>query len=156
MEVQMSESNLGSYVNSIEDLFQSGDAKAHEKVAEAANVRLIKDLIMAIGRDDLAEVEGRLAEDVRLEIRGSDEMPFIREAKGRAQMIEAIKQNFGALKDQRPTIGAVIAQGDTVIVMLEEEGEIRATGKPYHIKGMQRFIMREGKVELVEEQFASV
>ena len=32
-------------------------------------------------------------------------------------MIEAIKQNFGALQNQRPSIEAVIAQGDTVIVI---------------------------------------
>ena len=57
------------------------------------------------------------------------------------------------MQDQKPRIEAVIAQGDTVIVMLKEEGEVRATGKRYMIKGMQRFIIREGKVELVEEIF---
>ena len=152
----MSESKFDSYVNSIEALFRSGDSKAEQKLEEASNVRLIKNLIKAIGCDDLTEVEGMLAEGVRLEILGTDELPFIREAKGRVQMIEAIKQNFGALKDQRPRIEGVIAQGDTVIVMLEEEGEIRESGKRYRIRGMQRFVIREGKVELVEEQFASV
>ncbi len=68
-------------------------------------------------------------------------------------MLEAIKRNFGAVQDQRPRIEAVIAQGDTVVVMLEEEGEVRATGKRYMIKGMQRFIIREKKLELVEELF---
>src|ERR1044072_7171526 len=151
MEVQMSESKFDSYVNSIEALFRSGDSKAEEKLEETSNVRLIKNLIMAIGRDDLTEVGEMLADEVRLEIIGADELLFIREAKGRIQMIEAIKQNFGALKDQKPSIEAVIAQGDTVIAMLEEEGEIRASGKRYKIKGMQRFVIREEKVELVEE-----
>ena len=147
----MSESKFDSYVNSIEALFRSGDSKAEEKLEETSNVRLIKNLIMAIGRDDLTEVGEMLADEVRLEIIGADELLFIREAKGRIQMIEAIKQNFGALKDQKPSIEAVIAQGDTVIAMLEEEGEIRASGKRYKIKGMQRFVIREEKVELVEE-----
>ena len=106
----MSESKFDSYVNSIEDLFRSGDSKANEKLEEGSNVRLIKNLIMAIGRDDLTEVRETLADEVRLEILGTDDLPFIREAKGRVQMIEAIKQNFGALKDQRPSIEAVIAQ----------------------------------------------
>ena len=43
-----------------------------------------------------------------------------------------------------------------MIVKLEEEGEIRASGKRYRIKGMQRFVIREGKVELVEEVCVSV
>lgn len=149
----MSDSKFDSYINSIEDLFRSGDSKVNEKLEEASNVRLIQSLIMAIGRDDLTAVGEMLADEVRLEILGPDELPFIREAKGRAQMLEAIKENFGAVQDQRPSIEGVIAQGDTVIVMLEEEGKVRATGKRYKIKGMQRFIIREGKVELVEEIF---
>ena len=108
---------------------------------------------MAIGRDDLTAVGEMLADEVRLEILGPDELPFIREAKGRAQMLEAIKENFGAVQDQRPKIKAVIAQGDKVMVMLEEEGAVRATGKRYRIKRKQRFIIREKKVELVEEIF---
>ena len=152
----MSESKFDSYVNSIDGLFRPGDSKANEKLEEASNVRLIQNIIIAIGRDDLTAVGEMLAEDVRLEILGADELPFIREAKGRVQMLEATKQNFGAVQDQRPNIEAVIAQGDTVIVMLEEEGEVRETGKKYRIKGMQRFVIRGGKVELVEEQFRPV
>src|SRR4051812_8839494 len=123
MEVQMSDSKFGPYVNSIEALFRSGDSKANEKLEEASNVRSIKNLVMAIGRDDLTAVGEMLAQDVRLEILGPDELPFIREAKGQVQMIEAIKENFAAVQDQRPRIEAVIAKGDTVIIMLEEEGE---------------------------------
>ena len=152
----MSESKFDSYVDSIEDLFRSGDARADEKLEEASNVRLIQNIIIAIGREDLTAVGEMLADDVRLEILGADELPFIREAKGRLQMIEAIKENFGAVGDQRPSIEAVIAQGDTVIVMLEEEGKVRATGKKYRIKGMQRFVIQGGEVELVEERFRSV
>lgn len=145
-----------SYIDSIEHLFQSGDLKATEKLEEVSNVRLIQNLIMAIGRGDLTAVGEMLADDVRLEILGPDELPFIRQAKGRAQMLEAIKENFEAVQDQRPRIEAVIAQGDTVIVMMEEEGEVRATGKKYRINGIQRFIIREKKLELVAELFVSV
>ena len=149
----MSESKFDSYVSSIEVLFRVGDSKANEKLEEASNVRLIQDLIMAIGRDDLTAVGEMLTDDVRLEVLGPDELPFMREAKGRARMLEAIKENFGAVRDQRPKIEAVIAQGDTVIVMMGEEGEVRATGKRYRIRGIQRFIIREKKVEMVEELF---
>ena len=148
----MSENKFDSSINAIEDLFRSGDSKADEKLEEAANTQLIKDIIAAIGRDDLTAVGEMLAEDVRLEILGADELPLIREAKGRAHVLEALKKNFGAVQDQKPNIQAIIAQGDTVVLMLEEEGVIRATGMRYRIKGMQRFVIRDGKVEFVEEQ----
>ena len=148
----MSENKFTSPINAIEDLFRSGDPKAGEKLEEAANTRLIKDIIAAIGRDDLTAAGEMLADDVRLEILGADELPLVREAKGRAQVLEAVKENFGAVQDQNPSIQAIIAQGDTVVLTLEEEGVIRATGKRYRIKGMQRFVIRDGKVELVEEQ----
>lgn len=149
----MSEPKFNSYVDSIVGLFRSGDSRANEKLEEAANVWLIQNLVTAIGHDDLTAAGDMLSEDVRFEILGADEFPFVRSAKGRAQMLEAIRWNFGLLQDQRPNVEAVIAQGDTVIVMLKEEGKVRATGKGYTVKGIQRFIIRENKVELVEELF---
>jgi ketosteroid isomerase-like protein len=147
----MSEPRFQSYISALEQLFRAGDLKADDKAEEGANVRLIHNLMMAIGRDELAAVGEMLAEDVRLEILGADDPPFIRQANGRAEMLEAIRQNFAAVQDQVPNVEAVIAQGDTVVIMLNEAGVVRATGKPYSIKGMQRFIIREAKVELVQE-----
>jgi ketosteroid isomerase-like protein len=152
----MSENRFNDYINSIERLFQSGDSKAIEKLEEAANVRLLQNLIRAIGLDDLVTVSELLAENVRLEILGPAEIPFIRNAKGQEQMLEVIKQNFGAVQEQILNLNAVIAQGDTVVVMMDEEGKVQATGERYKIKGLQRFVMRDGKVELVEELFLRV
>jgi ketosteroid isomerase-like protein len=152
-EMCMDEPKFHSYTTALEQLFRAGDLKADDKLEEGANVRLIQNLIMAIGRDDLAAVGEMLADDVRLEILGADDPPFIRQAFGQQEMLEAVKQNFAAVQEQVPTIEAVIAQGDTVVIMLNEEGVVRATGKPYSIKGMQRFVIRQEKVELVQELF---
>jgi ketosteroid isomerase-like protein len=153
--MRMSEPKFHSYTTALEQLFRAGDLKADDKLEEGANVRLIQSLIMAIGRDDLAAVGEMLAKDVRLEILGADDPPFIREANGQTEMLETIRQNFAAVQEQVPNIEAVIAQGDTVIIMLNEEGVVRATGKRYSIKGMQRFIIHHQKVELVQELFVS-
>jgi ketosteroid isomerase-like protein len=152
----MSEPKFVSFVDSIEPVFRSGDTRADEKQNEAANVRLIKGFITAIGRNDLAAAEGMMADNVTLEILGVDELPFIRKARGQAGLLEAIRQNYGALKDQRPNIEAVIAQGDTVIFILREEGEIQASGQKYRIKGFQRFVIREGKIESMELMAVSI
>ena len=152
----MSEPKFASYINSLETLFRSGDGKADEKPAEAANIRLIQTLITAIGRNDLAAVADLLTDDVRLEIDGGNNLFPIRTAQGCGPMLEAIKQNFGAVQNQQSNIQAVVAQGDTVIVLMGEAGEVVATGAPYRLKGMQRFLMREGKVALVEELILTV
>jgi ketosteroid isomerase-like protein len=67
-------------------------------------------------------------------------------------MLDAIIVNFSSLQNQKPVVESVVAQGDTVIVTMEEEGEVRATGKKYRIKCVQRFVMKEGKVALLEVQ----
>jgi ketosteroid isomerase-like protein len=147
----MDEPRFHAYTSILEEIFHAGDVKAAEKLEERDNVQLLHNLLTAIGQDDLATVSDMLAEEVRLEILGSDELPFIRQAGGRAEMLEAIRVNFAAVHEQVPEIEAVIAQGDQVVIMLNEEGTIRATGKRYRIKGMQRFIIRRQKVELVQE-----
>lgn len=155
-EARMSEAKFDSYTKSLEYLFRCGDAKAAEKHEETSNVRLIQNLVAAIGRDDLALVSEMLAEDVRLEIQGTDKLPLIHHAEGREQMLDAIIVNFSSLQNQKPIVESVTAQGDTVTVTMEEEGEVRATGKKYRIKCVQRFVIKEGKLAFLEEQGSPV
>lgn len=106
---------------------------------------------MAIGQADLAGVGELLTDDVRLEIRGCEQFPFVRDARGRAAVLAAIKHNFAEVQDQQPRLESVVAQGDTVIVMASEQGVIKSTGAAYHIEGIQRFVCRNGKISLVHE-----
>ena len=147
----MADSGFDTYLTSLDDLFRFGDSRSDEKQEEASNIRLIQDVVAAIGRGDLAAVSQMLAEDVRLDIRGADELPFVRSANGRDEVLAAVRQNFSTVGDQRPSIEAVVAQGDTVVVISTEEGTVGATGAPYRIQGLQRYVCREGKIQLVHE-----
>jgi ketosteroid isomerase-like protein len=147
----MSDPTFKTYSATLEDLFQSGDLKAHEKADEACNVRLIQELMLAIGRNDLSGAEGLLTDDVELDIRTSVDLPFIRTAKGKEQFLEAVRQNFGELQDQQPNIEAVVAQGDTVIILAQEQGELQKTCARYQVQGMHRYVFREEKIALVQE-----
>src|SRR5688500_12479872 len=100
----MSDPTFITYTTSLEALFRDGDPKAQEKLEEASNVQLIQDVILAIGRNELAAVGEFLTDDVELDIRTSVDLPFIRAAKGKEQFLEAVRQNFGELRDQQPTI----------------------------------------------------
>lgn len=152
----MSDSKFDSYTGALEYLFRSGDLRAAEKKEEISNIQLIQSLVAAIGRDDLALVSEMLTEDVVLIIRGVDKLPFIRDAKGREHMLDAIMVNFASVQNQRLTVESVTAQGDTVIIAMVEEGEIRATGETYLITGTQRFVIKDGKVAFLEEQISDV
>lgn len=147
----MVEPGFHTYNASLDYLFRIGDLRANDKVEEAANIQLIQQAVMAIGRLDAVALGELLADDVRLEIRGAEEFPFVRNSSGRAEVLDAIWKNFAAVQDQRPRLESVVAQGNTVMVISTEEGIIRETGKAYRIEGVQRFVCRDGKIVLVHE-----
>lgn len=147
----MTDPGFTSYTSTLETLFRHGDSRADQKAEELANIRLIQDAVLAIGRNDMEALREMLADDVRLDIRAPENLSFASQAVGREQFLEAVKRNFGEVQNQRPGIEAVVAQGDTVVVMSREEGEIRRTGEPYRIDCVQRFVCRDGKIALIHE-----
>jgi len=150
----MSGQEFDGYSESLHEGFRQGDSRVHEKEQEEANVRLLQDVALAIGRDDLAAVGELFSDDIQLEIRSPRELPFIRSASGKEGVLTAIRHNFGEVRDQRPTIEAVVAQGNTVVVLSREEGIIRASGERYDVHVMHRYVCRGGKVTLVQELIA--
>jgi len=92
-----------------------------------------------------------LTDDVRLEIHSDQALPFIHSADGKRDFLNAVRHNFGELQSQRPIIEAVVAQGDTVVVVSREEGELREGGACYEIHVMHRYVCRDGKIALVQE-----
>jgi ketosteroid isomerase-like protein len=59
------------------------------------------------------------------------------------------------MEDQRPEIISLIAQGNTVAVIMREQGRYRPTGKPYDLRGIQLFEFRGGQVARLQEFGAS-
>jgi ketosteroid isomerase-like protein len=147
----MTDPGFATYTSSLETLFRDGDPRCEQKAEELANIRLIQDAVLAIGRNDMEALEEVLADDVRLDIRAPENLSFVSQAAGREQVLEAVKRNFGEVQNQRPAIEAVVAQGDTVVVMSREEGEVKGTGEPYRIDCVQRFVCRDGKIALIHE-----
>jgi ketosteroid isomerase-like protein len=146
----MSEEKFASYLTALDEGFKSGDARADDKQVESANIEVIQNVVRAIGRGDLGAVGALLADDVVLEIRSGLELPFIHDARGRGAVLDAMRHNFGAIREQRPTIEAVVAQGDTVVVTSHEEGEL-AGGERYSVHGMHRYVVRDGRIALIHE-----
>jgi ketosteroid isomerase-like protein len=66
-------------------------------------------------------------------------------------VLEAARNNFQLLEDQKPEIQTVVAQGDTVVVMAREKGRFAATGKEYESYWVQLFTFKGGKVIRIKE-----
>ena len=152
----MADPGFEHYVTTVDELFRCGDAHCHEKHEEASNVRLIQEVALAIGRGDLEAVGALLTDDMHLEIQAPAQFPFIRSATGREAVLDALRHNFAAVRDQQPSIEAVVAQGDTVVVVATEEGELGDAGGRYKVSGMHRYVCKGGKIAMLQEKFGDV
>ena len=139
------------FLDSVDRAFRHGDPEIDAKRSEQENVRLLKEQYRAIGQGDMEAFASLLAEDVEFEVLGPPEVPFLGRWQGRQPVAEAVWRNFGMLEAQRPEVGSVVAQGDTVAVVLRERGRVRATGKDYAFECVQLHTFRDGKSVRVRE-----
>ncbi|HVL67405.1 MAG TPA: nuclear transport factor 2 family protein [Vicinamibacterales bacterium] len=115
-------------------------AAARTAPAEAArHLTTVQEQIEAIGRGDFDAVLRQAHPDVELQILAPPELPFIRSARGPAELRRAIEANFGALTNQQPEVTNVLVQDDLVVMFGTERGQVRRTGAPYHIEFVHRF-----------------
>lgn len=87
-----------------------------------------------------------MADEIEMELHGPKNLPINGSWHGLAEVVAAMQRNFGLLAEQQAEILSVVAQGDTVVLLAEERGKIRATDAPYHIRWVQFFTFRENKI----------
>jgi ketosteroid isomerase-like protein len=95
-----------------------------------------------------------VADDVELNIRGFGAMDGT--WRGRNEVIEATRKNFALLSGQQPEIEGMIAQGESVAVLLRESGVFKSTGQAYSLRGVQWFTFENGKIKRIDEIVASL
>jgi uncharacterized protein len=139
------------FFDTFEAAFQEGDTNLASKSEEADNVRQVQQIYRILAQGDFTALGELLADDVVFEIVGSSDNPFAGYAQGRQQVIEAARHNFAQLEDQRPEIEAVVAQGDTVVVMARERGRYVPTGREYDFHWVQLYTFKEGKLIRIRE-----
>jgi ketosteroid isomerase-like protein len=125
-------------------------SKPNPAAAIGHHVRSVQQQIDAIGRGDLESAVANAHEDVTLEIFAPPEFQWIRRASGVENLRQAIQHNFESLDEQHPEITSVTAQGDTVVLIGRERGRIKATGAPYDVEFVERFVFREGRLAAVK------
>ena len=115
---------------------------------EQANGALLQRILEAIGAGRFDELRGWMAPDVSFELAAGPRFPFIRHAEGVDAVIEAIAYNFSTVAEQMPQPLAVVAQGDTVMVMAREAGRLVESGERYELLLAHQFTFRDGRLAL--------
>jgi ketosteroid isomerase-like protein len=142
----MNQTAIAAFIDQLTTAFREGDPGAAAKRTEVENVRLVREVYRAIGRQDFQAALDSLADDIELEILGPPELPFAGCWRGRAEVATALAKNFANLEDQRPEVQHLVAQGDTVVIFARERGRFIATGSPYDLHWVQLFQLRDGKI----------
>jgi uncharacterized protein len=147
---RMPDLNSTSLLDQLHASFLKGDDDAATKQTELQQVRLLQQMYQAIGQGDWPAFAGLLHDDVEFEIDCVPSLPMRGKWSGRAQVAEAAMRNFGMLEQQVPEIESVIAQGDTVVVLGRERGNMRGGGN-YSVRWMQMRTFRDSKCYRVYE-----
>lgn len=135
---------IARFIDRLHDAFHDGDEGAAHKALEQANVAKLQEQYRAVVRGDLAGFAALLSDDIDMEFMGEGNLPFAGRWQGREAVVAAVKKNFSLLEAQQPEIEAVVAQGDTVVVLARETGRVKATGRCYEVRWIQWHQFREG------------
>jgi ketosteroid isomerase-like protein len=149
-EISIHETSGEQFIDRLHDAFLTGDDAPALKSAEAGNVRRLQDLYRALAQGDFSPLIAALAEDSELHLHGPANVPINGSWRGHAEVVAAVRRNFGMLAEQQAEILSVVAQGDTVVLFAEERGKVRATGLPYHVRWVQLFTFRDNKLVRVQ------
>lgn len=117
-------------------------------MTERTNEAVVRGIYRSFLQDDLPAVLDALTEDVEWTWYGPSAIPVAGTRHGR----EAVAEWFGIIADtvefQRfePDDFEFVAQGDTVVVLGNERGTARATGRTFDGQWVQFMTLRDGKV----------
>jgi ketosteroid isomerase-like protein len=151
----MNQPVVARFLDNIHRTFREEDPDVLIKHREEDHVRLIEKLFRHIAQGNLTGVNELLADDVEFELAGACDSPFIKNARGREAVLQALQHNFGQLDNQQPELLAIVAQGNMVMILGREQGKIRSTGRTYDLHWTHWFTLRDGKVRRLFEMFDS-
>ena len=134
-----------------DSVFAEGDREAESKSLEKHNVAAVKAMVEAVARDDYDALSRAVADDVTLRILAPPDVPFIRSADGAPAFIDAVRRNFAMLEEQKPVALSIVAQGDSVVCIVREQGRYVEDHRPYDMHAVQEFLFREGKLARIFE-----
>lgn len=70
---------------------------------------------------------------------------------GRTHAVEAVRRNFGLVKNQKPEVESIVSSRGEIAVLLREEGVLLKTGEPYSVRCARWFTFDGGKLRKFEQ-----
>lgn len=130
----------------LREAFHAGDARAGDKATEAAHVRCLAAFYGAIGRGDFEAALASLADAPSFAMYAGGPQPFRMSGRGRVEVADGIRRNFGVITFERVDIESLVAQGDLVLVVLRQRGHWRHNGEEFDDRGVLEFGFAEGRI----------
>jgi hypothetical protein len=126
--------------------FQAGDPGHEEKAQEQENLAALARIVgmIAMGRFD--ELREHLTPEVGYQLLAPAGFPWARHARGAEDVSRTLAENFAAVREQRPDVLALVAQGDTIMLMVRETGRWTRTGEEYDVLTAQQFDFDRGRL----------
>ncbi len=147
----MERKGLEECAQTYEGTFAQGDLDPRSKGVEMRNVAAVKAMVEAVARDDYEAFSRLVSDSVKLSILAPPDVPFIRNAEGAPAFLETVRRNFAMLVEQTPMLLSIVAQGDTVVCIVREQGRYAENGRPYDLHAAQEFVFHEGKLVRILE-----
>jgi uncharacterized protein len=114
---------------------------------EEENVRIVKQLYDAFGRNDISSVLDMFADDaVAHGPAPAGVLPWGGIHNGREGVAELLKALDESLEDEQFELHEFIAQGNKVVVPGYAKGHAKPTGRPYEIEFVHLWSVRNGKI----------
>ena len=131
--------------------YAEGDPEAAGKSLEMRNVAAVKAMVEYVAQDDFEAFSRVIDDSVRLQILAPPDVPFVRNAEGASAFLDAVRRNFAMLEDQKPVLLSIVAQGESVVCIVREQGRYAEDGRPYDLHAVQEFRFRDGKLTRIFE-----
>ncbi|MFN8061113.1 MAG: nuclear transport factor 2 family protein [Vicinamibacterales bacterium] len=122
--------------------FLAGDRTADTKQIERLAVDTVGRMYERLSAGDMDGFLAQFAEDVVFEVHAPEAFGFRSRAKGRGELRDLVTHNFGKVAAQTPTVHSLVAQGETVVLVMREAGVVRRTNHRYSAVLSQLFTFR--------------
>ena len=116
------------------------------------NKGLVQQLYASFGRGDIPAILDSLTDDVEWHVMGPpDIVPWAGTRRGREQAAEFFRGVGETLDIERFEARAMVAEGDTVVVVGWERSRVKSTGRIYEDEWVQVFRLRQGRIAAFRE-----
>ncbi len=144
------------------DTFSAAWAASKDKIKprkgpKPDNVQVVRQiythLLMAREKGDLTPVLPSLSEDVEWHSPGPEAIPWAGTVRGRKQVVQWFATRGKALEVEQLFPKEFIAQGNRVIVLCDEHGRVKTTGKVYEVALVAVWTLLNGVVTHYRESY---